>query len=81
VLHLVDVLDPDQLDEVRVGVVVVKGDLRQAADGRDRVEMIEPDDPDAPGAPQPAAAAAARASTATLAPKWPGFLALIINCS
>ena len=43
VLGLVDVLDPDQLDEVRVGVVVVEGDLRQAADGRDRIEVIELD--------------------------------------
>ena len=42
-LGLVDVLDPDQLDEVRVGVVVVEGDLRQAADGRGRIEVIELD--------------------------------------
>ncbi len=42
-LRLVDVLDPDQADEVREGVVVVEGDLGQPADRRERVEVVEPD--------------------------------------
>ena len=43
VLAVVDVLDADQADEVRMGLVVVEGELGQAADGRGRIEIIDVD--------------------------------------
>ena len=43
VLGVVDVLDADQADEVRVRLVVVEGQLGQAPDRRDRVEVVDVD--------------------------------------
>jgi hypothetical protein len=43
VLGLLGVLDPDELDERRVGLVVVEGDLGQAADRGDRVQVVDVD--------------------------------------
>jgi len=43
VLGPVDVLGADQADEVRVGVVVVEGQLGQSADRRQRVQVLDVD--------------------------------------
>jgi hypothetical protein len=41
VLAVVDVLDADQADEVRMGLMVVEGELGQAPDGRGRIEVLD----------------------------------------
>jgi hypothetical protein len=40
VLSLVDVLDGDEPDEVRMGFMVIEGQLGRFPDGRDGIEMI-----------------------------------------